>query len=209
MFELEIDILSYWLAGTGRGSGGSFDEKPLLDENGIPYIPGKHLKGLLKDGLRKWESITGAENPSAHIHCFGSDQDNENKEDNNKTKSTTGALRVSSATFDSATYEGLKTHPKLISKLFKSLSSTAINENGVATNKSLRTIQVVIPVKLYAQIDWVSASPYASEEVKEKIETYLQQASAMLPAIGSKRTRGLGRCKIALKKQNNGGNSNV
>jgi len=78
MFELKIDILSYWLAGTGRGSSGSYDEKPLVDEHGIPYIPGKHLKGLLKEGLRSWESITNTHinaNNDAHTQCFGTDPD--------------------------------------------------------------------------------------------------------------------------------------
>ena len=204
MFKLEIDIQSYWLAGTGRGSGGSYDEKSLVDENGIPYIPGKHLKGLLKEGLRSWVKKTEADSSDIHIQCFGSDQDQSDE------KTETGVLRVSSATFDQAEYNGLKTDKKRISKLFKGLSSTAINKNGVAENKSLRTIQVVIPVKLYAQLDWLNESPYANtENLKENIETYIEQACAMLPAIGSKRTRGLGRCKIAITTENKRGDKNV
>jgi len=204
MFELKIDILSYWLAGTGRGSGGNYDEKPLVDENGIPYIPGKHLKGLLKEGLRSWGNKTNVKDKTIHIQCFGTDHDPVDKD----SKKESGVLRVSSATFDPATYAALIANKKRIAKLFKSLSSTAINENGVADNKSLRTIQVVIPVKLVAQIDWVSTSPYANNELKKDIKNNLEQATAMLPAIGSKRTRGLGRCKIAIT-ETNGGNNNA
>ena len=206
MFELKIDILSYWLAGTGRGSSGSYDEKPLVDEHGIPYIPGKHLKGLLKEGLRSWESITNTHinaNNDAHTQCFGTDPDS------NETAS--GALRVSSATFEPAIYNDLKENKKRISKLFRELSSTAIDENGVAKNKSLRTLQVVIPVKLTAKIDWESTSPYANDELKKEIKNHLEHATAMLPAIGSKRTRGLGRCRISITETElaNGGETNV
>ena len=47
--RFEINILDFWLFGSGRGEGAHIDSTPLLDARGLPYVPGRAVKGLLRD----------------------------------------------------------------------------------------------------------------------------------------------------------------
>lgn len=48
--RLLIHFTSDWHIGTGRGIPGSVDRQVLLDQDGLPYVPGKTLVGVLRDG---------------------------------------------------------------------------------------------------------------------------------------------------------------
>jgi CRISPR/Cas system CSM-associated protein Csm3 (group 7 of RAMP superfamily) len=46
---LTIDIRGYWHSGTGRGSGSHLDALVDTAHDGLPYLSGRHIKGLLRD----------------------------------------------------------------------------------------------------------------------------------------------------------------
>ena len=46
-FALIIEILDAWHPGSGRGRGLQFDATALRDEDGFPYLTGRHLRGLI------------------------------------------------------------------------------------------------------------------------------------------------------------------
>jgi hypothetical protein len=71
-----------------------------------------------------------------------------------------------------------------IAHLCKSISSTAIDENGVAKEHSLRRIEYVIPVTLYGTID----------DIKPNDKEKMLECFKMVKSIGSGRNRGFGRC---------------
>ncbi len=58
---LEITLLSPLSAGSGMGKPGEVDREVVFDPLGVPMIPGKRLKGLLRDGYREvGEAVGGA-----------------------------------------------------------------------------------------------------------------------------------------------------
>lgn len=69
--------------------------------------------------------------------------------------------------------------------LFQKISSTAIDaKTHLAKNKSLRDIEVTIPITLYGEI----------ENIQDK--TKLDKALKLIKRAGLNRNRGLGRCEI-------------
>ena len=49
--EYTITFLSDWHAGSGLSSGAEADAVVIKDSNNLPYLPGKTIKGLVKDAL--------------------------------------------------------------------------------------------------------------------------------------------------------------
>lgn len=50
---IEIDLISPTLTGSGTGFGSVIDSDIVFDETGIPYIPSKRVKGLLRDSAQE------------------------------------------------------------------------------------------------------------------------------------------------------------
>ena len=63
----------------------------------------------------------------------------------------------------------------------------------MAKNKSLRTIEVCMPVTLSALID--------IKDGDSKTFEYFQKASGLIRSLGSHRHRGLGRCKVTVERE--------
>ena len=76
------------------------------------------------------------------------------------------------------------------SYLYTAISSTAIEEDGVAKDHSLRRMEVTIPCELEGCIC------YLPEGDKENIEKALKY----IKRLGQNRNRGLGRCDISIVK---------
>jgi len=49
---LVLDLVSYWHAGTGRGDGPSVDAVVARTKEGLPYLPGRTVKGLVREAVR-------------------------------------------------------------------------------------------------------------------------------------------------------------
>ena len=47
--QYKIEFTSFWHTGSGLSSGTESDIVVIKDKNGLPYIPGKTLKGLLRE----------------------------------------------------------------------------------------------------------------------------------------------------------------
>ena len=143
------------------------------DKNFLPYIPGKTLKGHIREmalTLNKDEFVN---------KCFGK----ASVEGEENTEREEGECYFSNA--------GLKeaVNPKLTSYLYHTIASTKIAENGLADTGSLREIEVVVPLTLYAIIENCD-----DEETMEK-------AFKQVKRIGLNRSRGLGRCEITLVRK--------
>jgi hypothetical protein len=73
--------------------------------------------------------------------------------------------------------------------LFREFSSTRIDNEGLAQNRTLRTIEVVVPLTLHATVqgpegDWPDL---------------LQAALPFVHGVGAHRTRGMGRVQVTLE----------
>jgi CRISPR/Cas system CSM-associated protein Csm3 (group 7 of RAMP superfamily) len=179
--KYKIEILSEWHIGSGLGAGAETDAEILKDEQGLPYIPGKTIKGLLKDAFY---DITDVKSDIISyddiVRIFGN-------YDNESNQSIAGHSYFANATLDPIESEEIVGNG-LQKFLFKNIASTAIDKNGIADDKSLRTMEGCMPLKLQGTI-------IVEEADKEKIKI----AAKWARHLGINRNRGLGRCKFIIE----------
>lgn len=201
-FKMIIKLKSDSLPGSGEGFGAIIDQDVVFDDLGIPYIPGKRLKGLLRDS---YEEIYNLLNPGKACPpniLFGSPGQPESS-----------PLFVSN--FYPEDYENLKLaleilrskHPEVFSPeavldAFTYIrQQTAIDDDGIAREHSLRTIRVLKKGLVFAgsiYLDEKSIDKYYAETVD-----ILAISAANLKRFGTKRTRGFGEVFCYLKGSNN------
>lgn len=209
IFKLKFQMFSYWHCGSGRGSGSTVDALVHKDHAQLPEIPGRTVKGLLRDAFLRAESW-GHFPAGTTEYWFGTDSrkvameqdaqphdDQANKLDRFQT--VPGFLIFDNAVIDETLASWLR-HPNqadACQELYRHLYSTAINpETGAAQDKSLRGMEVVIPLELCAPISFRPGSEEATD-----INQLVDQTRLVLPLIrglGLARNRGLGRCQVTL-----------
>lgn len=188
---LEIRILSYWRAGTGAGQAGSLDAVCLRDDLGLPILPGKHLRGLLRDGLTRaielgWVTDVTVEDMFGSRTVTG--------EENTAQDTTPGQVRVGSARLPARDRRAIGARPDLAPHLFTAKKSTAIQpETGTARPMSLRMEELALPVTLEAEISSLGS-------MNSCWKSALSNATPLIRAIGAGRTRGLGRCILSVSQ---------
>ncbi len=163
MYQIQFKIHSYWRAGTGRGGGALLDELVHRDMYGLPSLPGRTVKGLLRDAVyraEQWQRI-----PKDSTLCWFGSNAIEPGEDEIRLETEAGALGVSDAVLDkelkdylisllTSSIAGKKQKGKeLCQGFFHKIYATAIeHETGSAKDKSLRGMEVTIPLTLTATL---------------------------------------------------------
>lgn len=175
----KIELLSDWHIGSGLDSATDANALVLKDENKLPYIPGKTIKGLIKDAVYDLVDIGKATDDQIKT-IFG--RMIESKESN---ASFSGKAFFSDATLSKDEYAEIQTN-QLSDFLYRNIASTAIDKNGVAKQQSLRVSQVTMPLQLVGYIDQVDPSDC----------DLLETAFKLVRHLGVHRNRGLGRCKF-------------
>lgn len=184
-----IELLSDWQVSSGLSGGANADSIVLKDDNGLPYIPGKTIKGLLREALEEINELQEDKYSKEEINkLFGKKKEDykTTKEDNFGTDS-----HFSNATLPKNKQNEIITN-KLNSYLYRKLSSTNINEKGLAENKSLRTMEVCLPLTLESKIT----------DISKDEKNLLKMAMQWTRRLGMKRNRGFGKCIFNLKEQN-------
>lgn len=172
-----LELLSDWHCGSGLSGGAETDADLIKDENGIPYVPGKTIKGLLRFAINEIKEVQPELlNENLINSLFGFES------------KSTGQAFFSNATL--VDYDDIKNN-QLSEHLFKNVASTQIDENGVAKDHSLRVMEVCLPVTLSGTIQ-------VPNEDFEITKNLLIIAMKWTRAIGVNRNRGLGRCIIQL-----------
>jgi len=169
----EVKFLDYWHIGSGVSGGALYDMIILKDKNNMPYIPGKTLKGLVRENIEK---LYGEEIMKEQL---GSKGDKLSK------------FYFSNAYMDENEYNEIVSN-SLQNYLYDTLTFTKINKQGVAENDTLREFEVVLPVSLYGEIEVLQ-----EDADTEKIKNALK----MIKRMGLGRNRGLGRCEIIIKDE--------
>lgn len=200
IFNMEFNIQSYWHIGSGAEGGAYADGLVLKDNQQLPYLPGKSIKGLLRDAFtraekNKWFDLT--EYSSLVDVLFGNE--------NNDGTTNQGILQISSAVLSSQEKNYLSQNPQAKSQLYKVTYSTAIDEEtGVAKNTSLRSMEVSVPMLLTAQVainqshpEFIKNPPLSSEKLNE----WLAQVVILITELGAKRHRGLGKVVVNVKQE--------
>lgn len=193
-YLLCFDIRSYWHAGTGRGGGALLDAKAHRDAQGLPCLPGRTVKGLVRDAMHRTESW-------GQVPCgmtetlFGSIGIEAGQ---TRMETSPGALGFSDARLpdEVAVWLADQQEPTYREVFFRPLYATAIDPaTGTAKPKSLRGLEVTLPLTLESQVlilrpdrlsrlDWVAA---------------LRRSLSLVLAVGAHRSRGLGRSCVTLE----------
>lgn len=182
----QISFFSEWHCGSGLTKGSDVDALVVTDKNKLPYIPGKTLKGVLKDAAVQIFKIANSDlkNEPFLTEFFGFFDD--------EPKAASEIHTKGNAFFTNAVLNEELANPivanEMQSYLFRNVASTAIETNGIAKEHSLRQIQTVIPCRLEATIYGVG----------EQYIPSLKKCFAWIKRIGLNRHRGLGRCKFEI-----------
>lgn len=176
--KYKIELFSDWHCGSGLSAGADLDLLVIKDSNRLPFVPGKTIKGLLREAvevLSELQPSNSEQNSELVTQVFG------------KEASSQGCAFFKNAELE----ENVKTViivEKLQEFLYRSISSTAINDDGVAEEHSLRKMEVTVPCILQGEI----------LSVPDECEELLVKGLMMVKRLGQNRNRGLGRCKITI-----------
>lgn len=192
---LDIRFQSYWHCGTGRGLGAAVDAAAYRDGDDLPAVPGRHIKGLLRDALEQAQAWgwSGHADGSMLQTLFGQ----RTEVDLVDAPPASGLIRVSDARLPEALCDWLRHEDRRSQRaaLFRVMQSTAIDEgSGSAKDGSLRGIEVVVPLELQAHIEPLPGAAPPPDWVDR-----LREVLPLIPAVGGHRGRGLGRALISLE----------
>lgn len=227
-YILKIKFKSYWNIGTGKEAGTYSDSICLKDNDKLPFISGKTLKGLFRTAFciaNKNNWFAGY--PNNFINSlFGTQGINFAIKDDEELKNTTNNSKgklsltdeINETTAESKIYftnailnisnedkkEIVNNH--LQSNLYQTIQSTKIDSNtGSAQIGSLRTIEVCVPTELIANIeiedDFINKNSInGNKKPTDEFLELLDKVSVLITEIGGKRRRGLGSCTLEIEK---------
>lgn len=187
---IKIKLLSDALIGSGEGFGAIIDADIVFDDLGIPYIPARRIKGCLRESAEEVSEMlkTSDITIKSVSDVFGTGE------------------KLSSFTFNNLTIEGYEENRQWLGYFieeYKNIISrdaildtftmirhqTAIDEDGVAREHSLRTIRVLKKGEVF------SGDIKAEDGDAIKLLSF---ACLNLRRLGTKRNRGFGEieCKL-------------
>jgi hypothetical protein len=187
---LQIDLLTYWHAGTGLRAGGGLDALVLRDADGLPRVPGRTVKGLLRECVQlasTWPAASSVPRKACDV-IFGEIEDKPYGPD---------TFFAGDASLSREVRAWLLAQPSFKAGLFDSCASTALDKHGLAEEKTLRVIELTLPVRLEAPITWDEEALDPRLD-PQSVSAVLQSCVPLLRSLGSHRHRGLGRCTAKL-----------
>ncbi len=180
--KYKIEFFDDWHTGSGLTSGADIDALVIKDKNNLPFIPGKTMKGLIKEAVDAIMQFQKPENTKSYLSTFGAKSDKEKENQMSESFFTNAVL--------SEELSCSIVSNKLQEFLFRDISSTAINENGIAKEHSLRRTETTIPCTLYGEI----------KNVPDEFSEIIGDGLKLIKRLGKGRNRGLGRCNIEIIK---------
>lgn len=151
----------------------------IKDKNRLPFIPGRTIKGLVRESVENYLSLSHKENLIELLHAaFGT-------EASSCETGNMGCLHFSNAVLSKKDSEAIVSN-KAQDYLYDKLTTTAIGADGTAKDFSLRSMEVTIPCQLTGRIS----------NVPESLRDVVIESFGLIKRIGQKRNRGLGRCDM-------------
>lgn len=195
-----LKFYSEWHCGSGLGAGADVDALVVKDKNKLPYVPGKTIKGLIREAVEnilRFEGWTKRKKQD-FIIVFGNSADrdwniltgSDSKGINPQIKSlsffTNVELEDSLKELILSDINNVEEAERYWHFLYNSVASISINERGVSESQHLRKLETVVPCELVGQILNVPGS----------FVPVLQKGMQFVKRLGQNRNRGLGRCDI-------------
>jgi CRISPR/Cas system CSM-associated protein Csm3 (group 7 of RAMP superfamily) len=179
-----ISFYTEWHCGSGLSSGADLDLLVIKDKNKLPFIPGKTIKGLVREAVE--EIYPFSDQNLGLIKIFG-------PKDGISTGIEQGCCFFTNAEINSDLRDAIVSN-KLQEYLYCSLASTAIDDKGIAKEHSLRKMETCVPCELEGEIF----------DVPDEFQEIMEKGLKFIKRLGQNRNRGLGRCSIKVVEE--GGN---
>jgi len=177
-----IQFHSPWHCGSGLSAGADLDALVVKDKEGLPFIPGKTIKGLLREAVEDYVGFSGECDEATVMQCFG--RMGADRPDDMRT----GEAFFTNAQLEPKERESIIAY-HLQKFLYRAKASTKIDEDGITDDHTLRRIEVVVPCTLEGDIIGVD----------EKMVPIISKAMGLVKRMGLNRNRGLGRCTFTTK----------
>ena len=139
----KIQFFSYWHCGSGLAAGADVDALVVRDKCNLPFVPGKTMKGLVREAIENISAFKKRDNKDLINKTFGYFKDKDN--------SSKGSVFFTNAELEQNESKAIVGND-LQKYLYSTLSSTAIQDDGIAKDHTLRKMEVVVPCTLYGSI---------------------------------------------------------
>ncbi len=181
----KLEFFSYWHCGSGLAAGADVDQLVVKDGNGLPFVPGKTIKGLVREAAEELSRLNPDKYASEQklAEVFGLIP----KVDGSEAMPSKGCAFFSNAEFPDVDKKQI-IDEGLSNCLYERLSSTAIDKSGIAKEHSLRRMEVSLPCTLTGSI----------LNVPDDAEKTITDAMRFVKRLGENRNRGLGRCMFTV-----------
>lgn len=209
--QLEILFLSEWQVGSGMGDGHLADAMLARDTDGLPFVPGRALRGALREGawrlgrcredLRRAEAFFWGTRSTKNQSNQSARLDKSNQSARLDKNNQPGCLRVSAARLDESLRCWLTTQPltereNFVRDMTCRRIQTALKEKRQVRINTLRTLECGIPgLRFTAEVE---ADPPAGLD-DAWVAHYLAAVCAAVKSMGGNRARGLGQCRLRLE----------
>ncbi len=176
----KIEFHTDWHCGSGLAAGADVDALVVKDKNNMPFVPGKTMKGLVREAAEELRGLRSKETDKSFVNVFGYFEKEKDKEEMQK-----GSMFFTNAELGKEEYDAIVSNDAS-RFMYRNIASTAIGEDGIAKEHSLRKMELVVPCTLYGTI----------HDVPEGMADEIIKSLGFIKRLGQNRNRGLGRCTI-------------
>ncbi|MCG2738056.1 MAG: RAMP superfamily CRISPR-associated protein [Thermoplasmatales archaeon] len=199
--NFRLELLSDTLIGSGEGWGANIDSDIVFDDLGLPYIPGKRVKGCLRESAVEVVEMFEVFEKSGIRLASIADVDTMFGKPGQSCSSILSFSNCYLKDYDSnrewlewltKKYQGLFSKEMILSTFSTTRQQTAIDNNGIAKDHSLRTKRVLKKgFVFFGRIE-------PSTKLDDRLLGYLVYVIRNLRYVGTNRNRGLGFVKCGL-----------
>ncbi len=179
--QYTITFYSPWHCGSGLSAGADLDALVIKDANNLPYVPGRTIKGLVREALTE-------------IISFQKETTTKKETEEKQINTILEPIFFSNATLNEQESKAIIAHDAS-EHLYQKVSSTAIDDQGIAKDHSLHETEVVVPCEVVGQL---LHFPDENNEETLKALKILVDALLYIKRLGANRNRGLGRCEFKI-----------
>jgi len=200
MMKITMTLKSDSIPGSGNSIAGVIDRDIVYDRFGLPYIPSKRLKGILRESAEELRNLNQLEfEPDDLFGKPGKKIGAEFKLSNGHIENSMEyrTLLQSKLVMDSPK---LLPRQSVLEHFTYTRTQTKINNEGIAETGSLRTSRV-LKAGLRFEFELKCSAKYVKD---------LEKICSVTRAFGASRNRGFGEIKLELKEESDpsSGNSN-
>lgn len=199
-FTIKVTFISDWHVGLGEGQPGNLDSLVRRDRSGLPFVPGKTLTGMLRDGCETMALGLDDGKPGKWSACvealFG---------DQPARPGATGdapplpaRLSVRPAAFPKAFAAVLVRHPALMSALTFAKPGVEIDPSSGAAKRRHFRMEEMVRGGCVLDAGASLNSARIDDDTSLALRALLWAGAKLVRRIGGKRRRGAGRCSVAI-----------